>query len=212
MANAPERGRTLIVDLRRRELIAAAMEVIATQGFEGATVRDIARAAGASLGSVNYYFPSKEDLCRAAIKETDAGFRALVKDAVDLTEGYPEKLERVVDMCFPVEAGDGFNWPVFVAFWNQAAQRETYRDIFDEGHRDWIAMLVEVLTEGAMDGSLALRSAPEDEAVAFAALIDGLALYTVVTTRIEVKMARRLAKDYIDALRPAEALRRRRKS
>lgn len=207
MANSPVHGRTPIVDLRRRELIASAVHVITTQGFDGATVRDIARVAGASVGSVNYYFPSKDDLLRAAITETDAGFRALIREAVNGTAGYPEKLERIVDMCFPVEEADGLAWRVFVDWWSQAAHDDSYREIYDQAHREWIGMLAKVFAEGVTNNSLVLNLSAEDEAVAFAALMDGLALYTVVTKRISVDTIRRLAKDYIEALRPPKSRR-----
>jgi AcrR family transcriptional regulator len=202
MVNSQVHDRTPIVDLRRRELIAAAVHVITTQGFEGATVRDIARVAGASVGSVNYYFASKDDLLRAAITETDAAFRALIREAVESTEGCPEKLERILDMCFPVEEADGLAWRVFVDWWSQAAHDDSYRKIYDEANREWIGMLEKVFAEGATHNSLALNVSAEAEAVAFAALIDGLALYTVVTKRISVETVRRLGKDYIAALRP----------
>jgi AcrR family transcriptional regulator len=42
--------------LRRQELIEAALRTISTRGFDRTTIRDIASAAGASNGSVHYYF------------------------------------------------------------------------------------------------------------------------------------------------------------
>lgn len=40
----------------------AATELFAEHGFEGASVRDIARKAGVTVGSINYYFGSKDSL------------------------------------------------------------------------------------------------------------------------------------------------------
>src|SRR5579859_5125104 len=107
-------ARTTIEDVRRNEMIAATMSVISARGFDGATVRDIARAAGASVGSVNYYFASKDDLLRAAVAETDARFRTQVREAVEAAVGFPEKLACVVEFCFPDQAQEGPDWAVFV--------------------------------------------------------------------------------------------------
>jgi AcrR family transcriptional regulator len=211
MESNAAQARTTIEDVRRSELIAATMRVISERGFEGATVRDIARAAAASVGSVNYYFASKDDLLRAAVAETDARFRTQVKEAVESTLGFPEKLARVVELCFPEQSQDGPDWSVFVDFWNQAARHDDYRGIFDEAHGEWIEMLTRVLAGGVKDGSFSLSASPRDEALGFAAVIDGLALYTRVTTYVNGDTARRVAKQYIDELRPKKAARGRAK-
>jgi len=55
------------VDARER-LLAAAQEAFAERGYEGATVRDICRAAEANIAAVNYYFGDKEKLYIEAVK------------------------------------------------------------------------------------------------------------------------------------------------
>jgi len=47
---------------RRKEILLAAARLFAEKGFEAASVREICRAAGANVASVNYYFRSKEKL------------------------------------------------------------------------------------------------------------------------------------------------------
>lgn len=51
----------------RERILAAALEVFAERGFEGARTRDIAKRAGANLGLLTYYFGGKEPLWRAAV-------------------------------------------------------------------------------------------------------------------------------------------------
>ena len=46
-------------------------------------------------------------------------------------------------------------------------------------------MLSQVLADGASDGVFFLSADPRDEALAFAAMIDGLALYTRVTKHVD---------------------------
>jgi AcrR family transcriptional regulator len=60
-------GPAVEADARER-LIAAAQEAFAEHGFEGATVRDICKAAGANIAAVNYYFGDKEKLYIEAVK------------------------------------------------------------------------------------------------------------------------------------------------
>lgn len=70
---------------RRDQLIAAALEIIAEDGLEAATVRAIAARAGVTQGLIRHYFSSKEELTRAAYhthmtRMTEANY-AFVADA-----------------------------------------------------------------------------------------------------------------------------------
>src|SRR5262245_55684129 len=55
-------------DTTRERLLAAAGPIFAERGFEAASIRDIAREAGANLGAVNYHFRSKEQLYLETVK------------------------------------------------------------------------------------------------------------------------------------------------
>jgi TetR/AcrR family transcriptional regulator len=54
------RARTRIQEENRKAILAAALEVFSAQGFRGATLDQIAEAAGLSKPNLLYYFPSKE--------------------------------------------------------------------------------------------------------------------------------------------------------
>jgi TetR/AcrR family transcriptional regulator, cholesterol catabolism regulator len=47
---------------RRKEIIQAAVVVFASQGYGGASLSDIAKAAGTRKGNLYYYYPAKEEL------------------------------------------------------------------------------------------------------------------------------------------------------
>jgi AcrR family transcriptional regulator len=49
----------------RQQILSAALNLFRERGFDAATMRDIAEAAGMSLGASYYYFPSKESIVSA---------------------------------------------------------------------------------------------------------------------------------------------------
>ena len=53
---------------RREALIAAALELVAEAGAQGATVRAIAERASVTPGLIRHYFASNDDLTRAAYR------------------------------------------------------------------------------------------------------------------------------------------------
>lgn len=50
-------------------LLKAAKKVFATKGYDGATVKDIAEAAGVNVSLVSYHFDGKENLFRTCIRQ-----------------------------------------------------------------------------------------------------------------------------------------------
>ena len=66
----------------RERILAAALEVFAERGFDGARTRDIAERAGANLGLLTYYFGSKEPLWRAAVSHA---FEELAQEVAAVT-------------------------------------------------------------------------------------------------------------------------------
>ncbi len=60
MPRVAARDKPQLVETRRRQILDAALEVIAEKSFDKASVEEIARVAGVSKGSVYLYFPSKQ--------------------------------------------------------------------------------------------------------------------------------------------------------
>jgi AcrR family transcriptional regulator len=58
-------------------ILAAARHRFIHDGVDGSSLRDIARAAGTSIGMVYYYFPSKDDLFLAVVEQA---YVELLKD------------------------------------------------------------------------------------------------------------------------------------
>jgi TetR/AcrR family transcriptional regulator, transcriptional repressor of bet genes len=68
-------GLASIADIRRRELVHAAFEVIKREGLQFATVAKMEKAAGASKGTLHKYFKNKEELAQAAVRHALASRR-----------------------------------------------------------------------------------------------------------------------------------------
>src|SRR5215210_9006680 len=76
---------------RRQQIIDGALEVFSTQGFETATNKDIARAAGiGSPGLIYHYFKDKADLFRQVLEER-APVLQLIERSDDLMDLPPRE-------------------------------------------------------------------------------------------------------------------------
>ncbi len=68
---------------KRRQILSGAREVFLERGFDGASMGDIARAAGVSKGTLYVYFQNKEDLFAALVSSecNETAERLFVLDA-----------------------------------------------------------------------------------------------------------------------------------
>jgi AcrR family transcriptional regulator len=84
---------------RRRTLIRAAYQRIATDGFEGLRTRDVAADVGVNIATLHYYFPTKEALIRSVIGYAMQKFgETMPGDAspVDQLRGHLRALARLL--------------------------------------------------------------------------------------------------------------------
>jgi AcrR family transcriptional regulator len=111
----------------RQRIIEAALDVFGRHGFEGASTRMLAQAAGVNLAAIAYYFGGKEGLYRAvaehvvaAISERQAEAAARAKAALeDPSLGREAALEQLLDLVdslavMLVAAGPADRWAAFV--------------------------------------------------------------------------------------------------
>lgn len=57
-------------EARPEEILAAALEVFAERGYAAARLDDVARRAGVTKGTIYLYFPSKEALFKAVVRQS----------------------------------------------------------------------------------------------------------------------------------------------
>jgi AcrR family transcriptional regulator len=94
-ARAPTR-RALAKQQTRLKVLAAARRLFSEQGYEGATIRDIAAAAGMSTGAVFANFTDKSDLFREIMVDDMEALHAAMRDAAARGRGVEDALLKVV--------------------------------------------------------------------------------------------------------------------
>ena len=134
------------VDLaaKRRLITNAAITVINENGLEGARLRDVARAAEVTTGSVMHYFDDKDAVLEAALQE-------IVRRILERMESGGElKATRDVEVfvsqaCafLPLDEDGREEWRVWLAFWGRAIADVRLRRV----HRGYYERIVDALIE-----------------------------------------------------------------
>jgi AcrR family transcriptional regulator len=81
----------------RQRIITAAMRCVAEVGHSQATIREIARAADMTSGSLYHYFPNKSELLKATVREIDEIAFPRLRAAAAQADDVVDRLEAVLD-------------------------------------------------------------------------------------------------------------------
>ncbi|HEY1672779.1 MAG TPA: TetR/AcrR family transcriptional regulator [Streptosporangiaceae bacterium] len=88
-------GRPRREDNRGRDVLAAAVELFASRGFDATSIRDIAAEAHVQPASVYYHYPSKEALLVAIVDRAAAQVAEQIKAAAQS----PDPWQRLEQAC-----------------------------------------------------------------------------------------------------------------
>jgi AcrR family transcriptional regulator len=163
-------------DSRREALLAAAQEVIRRAGFARATVGDITRQAGASIGLLNYHFTSKDDVLADAFAELARRDLAELEEIARRDAPPTERLAAYIDAS---GWADRDSWRMWIDAWGNAVHTEALRGTLERFARAWRATLAEVLADGGDEGTWDCAD-PEEAAARLVAAIDGIGVHSTL--------------------------------
>src|SRR5205807_780690 len=162
---------------RRAQILRAARTCIVALGYERVTVRDVAKTAGVSTGTIIHYFGDNDTMLvealLAKVQDTGIVFRAALTGAQTAWEG----LERLVTASLPQTEEVRDEWRLWLTFWGEVTRNERLRAVSERLHRRWTHFLARIIAVVSASGEFALVDA-DITATQVAALIDGLAIQT----------------------------------
>lgn len=201
-------------DLRRQDVVEAVFRIIASDGLERASLREVADEAGLAVGSVRHYFSSSEELlvhsfgvvvdritgrldeaaqalaaCTPATTEHRAAVLTLLGQILPLDE------ERAVDSC------------VWLAFKNAARIRPFLASEADRSHRAVAAAMGRLVIELTarspdVDGGHTLdRQVLVTEAERLLAMLEGLSMHALLQPEwMTAQMCHDVLESHLDTL------------
>jgi AcrR family transcriptional regulator len=184
---APER--------RREQIVQAARESILERGLASTSVREVARAAGVSLGTVTYHFASIDELLTEVLSVTLRDFyrprrRRLPPDATAV-----DRLRVLVR--------DHFSSPdlyeqcvIWLEYWPRAIHVPSARAWRRRRYGAYHRYIARVLAAGRAAGEFAVDD-PAELATEFLALFDGLSVALVVED-IDMAFAQRSLERFLE--------------
>ena len=198
-------SRDALKEARRVQLMEATIDCIAAHGFSDLTLADVAKGAGLSVGIVNFYFKSKDQL----LIET---LRHLVDDYIQQTDenirnagqSAAAQLDAAIESDFHRAIANRKKVTVWYAFWGETRWRPEFlkicQQITDTFHAETRDLFARLIAEGGyhdLDPDIVARG--------FDAMIDGLWLDMLINPKsVDRDAAKRVLRTYLGGLFPKE--------
>jgi AcrR family transcriptional regulator len=159
----------------RDALIGAAAQVFLARGFQGASLREIASAAGLTTGAVYSNFDGKADLFLAVLEEKLDPRLAVMYEAARTA---PQRgIGAAVGREFAAYVRQRRRWlTLLIEFWAEAARDPKLRPKFTERHGKLRSAIAEVLAERTDKLGVQLALSPDQLATVLIALTNGMAV------------------------------------
>jgi AcrR family transcriptional regulator len=170
-------------ELRRNQILDAAMPVFARLGFEHARMDDIVEASGLSKGALYWYFKSKEEIITGILRRlftTDIEqLRGLLESEgtvrerlLLLTRFRVAGLKRLADLL-----------PILVEFYAMTVREGRVREFIGEYFGSFRELLVDLIQQGIDRGEFRPVSTVET-AVTLSAIYEGLTIHWLINPKV----------------------------
>ena len=188
----------------RRATIAEAAWLVSSQGgIEAVTMRHVAAAAGMSLGQVQHYFTTKDELLAHAYEllvDRIAARVSMREDPPADEEPQPEDTIRdVLVELLPLDDERRIEAHFLLMFLTRSAVSPDFAARLRKAHADLHAFLVDQLRRAQRRGTVAVHLDPARETRTLLAVLDGLTAHVLAGHHSAPDAAQALD-DHLDTL------------
>jgi TetR/AcrR family fatty acid metabolism transcriptional regulator len=145
-------GRIIIVMSKKVDIINAAMEVLANQGYYDATISDIAEKAGVADATIYEHFKNKEDLLFSIPEEKMKEVLSLADLHLQGIKGAVNKIRKFVWFYLWIFESN-INWASVVLL-NLKTNRKFVSTPGYKMFQDLVRTLIDIVEEGKSEGSI----------------------------------------------------------
>ena len=155
---------------RRREILRAAAELVATDGYPALTMRAVARTSGMKLGALQYHFSTSDKLLRGLATFVSETYRAGFDEFRENLANQPSVADLVRFLSVDAPGQDLDADRLFPQLWAMSLVEPIIEELIDDLYAEYLGELTNALD------SLGVND-PQAEAIVVMSMLDGLTLF-----------------------------------
>ncbi|MRH42922.1 TetR family transcriptional regulator [Aquibacillus halophilus] len=134
-----------------KQIIDAAVTVIAENGYHASKVSKIAAQAGVADGTIYLYFKNKEDILVSLFQEKMGQFIEKTEQQIDLKQNAEEKMKTLIHMHFS-QLSDDHDLAIVTQLELRQSNKEL-RLMINEVLKRYLSIIDRIVEEGIAEGS-----------------------------------------------------------
>ncbi len=131
----------VLTDLRRQEILAAAIKVFGKKGFAATCVEDVAAAAHIAKGTLYLYFKSKEDIYATAVHLAVAQLQSLADNRIGAAIGVRDRLSTAIAVRMEFWSDQQSLYRLLLTVGREPRHRRQTNELLRSGHDHFLTIL-----------------------------------------------------------------------
>ena len=140
-----------LIEIRRKEIVNAAVDLFVRKGFHRTTIREIAQKFGMSVAPLYEYIRTKEDILILVCDYINSTVRMRVKPSVEITQDSAQSLNNAIDIYYKI-IDELQDYIIFLYQETKSLSHENRKYIF-KSEEDMTKIFEDILKHGVERGS-----------------------------------------------------------
>jgi len=140
-----------LIEIRRMEIVKAAVDIFVRKGFHKTTVREIAQKFGMSIGTLYEYIRTKEDILYLVCDYIHSSVGERVRPSLKMSGGSKKTLERAIYAYITI-VDEMQDYIIFLYQETKSLSYDNRRYIF-RAEEEMTGIFEEILKQGFEDGT-----------------------------------------------------------
>ena len=139
-------------DLRKDQILNAALTVLVQNGYEGSRMDDVVSKSQLSKGAIYWYYKSKKDMYLDLVNFWVIRYSATINHLVENDQAAPDQLKSLFNYFIDQYESDPDPFIALTEFWSMAQKDDDFRAKLQKVYSQFLEVLEKIVAKGVKDG------------------------------------------------------------
>ena len=138
-------------DLRKDQILDAALTVLVQNGYEGSRMDDVVSKSQLSKGAIYWYYKSKKDMYLDLVNFWVIRYSATINHLVENDQAAPDQLKSLFNYFIDQYESDPDPFIALTEFWSMAQKDDDFRAKLQKVYSQFLEVLEKIVAKGIED-------------------------------------------------------------
>ena len=139
-------------DLRKDQILDAALSVLVQNGYEGSRMDDVVSESQLSKGAIYWYYKSKKAMYLDLVNFWVIRYSATINHLVENDQAAPDQLKSLFNYFIDQYESDPDPFIALTEFWSMAQKDDDFRAKLQKVYSQFLEVLEKIIAKGVKDG------------------------------------------------------------